>query len=117
MALRKRTIRRMSPLARKLTRLVNELQSATSRLKYLLTDVQDEVFALRIVTLARKGVIDVQPEDTGGSHPKDLSRSKRRQSRHDEVGQRGSRKGVAGGRRRSRPRNKRKKTGKGAKAL
>ncbi len=99
MAVRKRTLRRMSPLARK-----------PRRLRYLLTDVQDEVFALRIVTLERKGIIDVQPEDTGGSHPKDLSRGKRRQSPHDEVGQRGSRKGVAGRRRRSRPRNKRTKS-------
>ena len=117
MALRKRTIRRMSPVARKLARLVNELQSATRRLKYLLSDVQDEVFALRNFALTRKEVTDVQPEDTGGSHTKDLSRGKKRKSHHDQVGQRGSRKGVAGGRRRNRPRNKRKKTGKGAKAL
>ena len=118
MALRQRTIRQMSPVARKLARLVNEFQSATRRLKYLLADVQHaEFFALKAFALERKEVANVQPEDTGGSHPENLSRGKRRQSRHDEVGQPGSGKGVAGGRKRNRPRNKRKKSGKGAKAL
>jgi len=107
----------MSPVARKLARLVNEFQSATRRLKYLLTEVQDAEFALRAFALERKEVTDVQPEDTGGSHPEGLSSGKKRKSRHDQVGQPGNRRSAATRGRIKRPRNKRKKFEKGAKAI
>jgi hypothetical protein len=116
MALRKRTIRKMSPVARKLARLINEFQSTARRLKYLLSDIQDLEYAVTAFTLERKEVVDVQPEDTGGSHTEDLSRRKKRQSRDDQVGKPGNRRGSAAGVGRNRPRNKRKKFEKGAKA-
>jgi len=72
---------------------------------------------MTVKLIQRKEAFYVQPEDTGGSHPKDLSRGERRKGRHDQVGQPGNRKGSANGRRTNRPRNKRKKFQKGRKAL
>jgi hypothetical protein len=110
----------MSPVARKLAKLANESQSTMRKLKYLIGDVQELEWALKANSLKglnEEDVFNVQPEDTGGSHPKDLSNGKKRQSRHDEVGQSGNRRGSATRHRTRRPRNKRKKFEKGAKAL
>ena len=117
MAIRRRTIRQMSPVARKLARFVNEFQSTTRRLKYLLSDIQDLEFIVKGQMLYEKEMKDVQPKDSGGFDPEDLSGGQKRQSRHDQVGQPGNRRGSATRDRRKRPRNKRKKFQKGAKAL
>jgi hypothetical protein len=41
MPMRKRTLRRLTPEARKLARLVNELESVATRLKNMVATVQD----------------------------------------------------------------------------
>jgi hypothetical protein len=46
--MRKKTIRRMPPVSRKLAKLVNEFQSSTRRLKYLLSEIQDIELGLKI---------------------------------------------------------------------
>ena len=117
MAIRRRTIRRMSPVARKLAKLANESQSTLRKLKYLIGDVQELEWAVNAQKLNREEFFDVQPENTGGSHPEDLSSGKKRQSRDDQVGQPGNRRGSATRHRTKRPRNKRKTFQKGAKAL
>jgi|SRR5437667_6004258 len=117
MAIRRRTIRQMSPVARKLARFVNEFQSTTRRLKYLLSDIQDLEFIAKGQMLYEKEMKDVQPENSRGLDPKDLPSGEKRQSRHDQVGQPGNRRGSATRRRTKRPRDKRKKFKKGARTL
>ena len=116
MAIRRRTIRQMSPVARKLARFVNEFQSTTRRLKYLLSDIQDLEFVVKAQSFKPKEEDDVFPQDPRGLDPENLSSGEKRQSRHDQVGQPGNRRGPATRRRTKRPRNKRKKFKKGAKA-
>lgn len=54
MAMRKRTIRQMSPVARKLAKLINELQSTARRLRHLLLEIQELEYAVRVQTLYGK---------------------------------------------------------------
>src|SRR5437016_4113483 len=117
MAIRKRTIRQMSPVARKLAKLANESQSTMRKLKWLIGEVQELEWAVEANRLNEEDVFNVQPKDLRGSHPEDLSSGERRQGRNDQVGQSGNRRGAATRRRTKRPRNKRKKFEKGAKAL
>ncbi len=112
MAIRKRTLRKMSPVARKLARFVNEFQSTTRRLKYLLWDIHGLELDLEAYRFAEKEKANVQPKDTGGFDSEDLSSNEGRQSRHDRVGKPGNRRGVAEGRK-QRPRSKRKTFKKG----
>src|SRR5207244_12096340 len=95
MAIRRRTIRQMSPVARKLARFVNEFQSTTRRLKYLLSDIQDLEFIVKAQSFKPKETDDVFPQDPRGFDPEDLSSSEKRQSRNDQVGQSGNRRGSA----------------------
>ena len=70
MAIRKRTIRRMSPVARKLAKLANESQSTMRKLKYLIGEVQELEWAVKANSFKgsnEEDVFDVQPENTGGS--------------------------------------------------
>ena len=61
MAIRRRTIRRMSPVARKLAKLANESQSTLRKLNYLIGDVQELEWALNAQSLTREEFFDVQP--------------------------------------------------------
>src|SRR6266542_2376551 len=111
MAIRKRTIRRMSPLARKLAKLANESQSTTRKLKWLIGEVQElewEAHANKLKSLNEEDVFNVQPEDKGGSDTQDLSDGKNRQSRDDQVGQSGNRASTRRKRRSKRRRNKKR---------
>ena len=54
MALRKKTLRRMSPVARKLARLIGELDSVSRRAKNLLAEVQRLELDSQALTTARQ---------------------------------------------------------------
>ena|SRR5947208_11860551 len=112
MAIRRRTIRQMSPVARKLARFVNEFQSTTRRLKYLLSDIQDLEFVVKAQSFKQKEEDDVFPQDPRGLDPENLSSGEKRQTRHDQVGKSGNRRGAAAKHRARRPRNKRQKLSK-----
>ena len=112
MAIRRRTIRQMSPVARKLARFVNEFQSITRRLKYLLSDIQDLEFVVKVQSFKQKEEDDVFPQDPRGLDTENLSSGEKRQGRHDQVGKPGNRRGTAARGRPRRPRNKRKRLSK-----
>ena len=107
MAIRKRTIRQMSPVARKLAKLVNEFQSTTRRLRHLLLDIQEIEYAAKVLSIERKEEIHVQPTDSRGFDPEDLSSRERSGSRHDEVGKPGHRRSTVRAGSKRRQRNKR----------
>ena len=62
MAYRKRTLRVMSPTARKVARLIGELDSVSRRLKNLVPDLQRLDFESKALKSA-KGVLPVQSEN------------------------------------------------------
>src|SRR6266568_5870975 len=105
----------ITPLARKIARLVNKFQGSSKRPEYLLLKVRDFGHFVNAYRLYEKEMKNVQPEDPRGSSPEDLSSGEKRQSRHDQVGQPGNRRGSATRRRTRRPRNRRKRFQKGAK--
>jgi len=55
MAYRKRTLRTMSPTARKVARLIGELDSVSRRLKNLIPDLQRLDFESRALKTAKAG--------------------------------------------------------------
>ena len=119
MAIRKRTIRRMSPVARKLAKLANEAQSTMRKLKYLIGEVQELEWAVKAKSFKgsnEEDVFDVQPEDPRGSNTQNLPRGKKGRRADDKVGKPSNRGGSARGVRKNRPRSKRKKFEKGARA-
>src|SRR3989442_9841720 len=90
MALRRRTIRRMSPVARKLAKLANEAQSTMRKLKYLIGEVQELEWAVKANNFKgsnEEDVFDVQPEDTGGSNTAYIPRGKGSRYRYDHLGE------------------------------
>jgi hypothetical protein len=107
MAIRKRTIRRMSPVARKLAKLANESQSTMRKLKYLIGDVQELEWTVKTQSLNEEDVFDVQPKDSRRPNSKDLSGSQKTRDSHDQMGERSHR--TSASRKRRRPRNKRKR--------
>lgn len=58
MAYRKRTLRSMSPTARKVARLIGELDSVARRLKNIIPDIQRLELDSRALTNARQPVPD-----------------------------------------------------------
>ncbi len=63
MAVRKKTLRRMSPVVRKVARLIGEQESIVRRFKNLLPELAELESAREALKTAKQAIAPLKPED------------------------------------------------------